>query len=405
MIERTTAPRRGRRAVSVEPLDVGRLAPAKRAFTTRRVPPEHMVTLISGPVRPRSGDVVLARIDRIGQHPKIELTSGRRASLHVGDEIVVTYANRYAPDQFESHVPTDLRPTQLVASGGVASQVLSRSRDVRAATDICPVGLIGDERGVPLNLADFSLKAVAAPSERPRTLAVIGTSMNSGKTTTIKRLVQGLARAGQKPGVCKVTGTGSGGDYWVMEDAGALLMLDFTDVGMASTYRAEPAQVERTFVELVDHLVDAGCRSILVEVADGLLQRETSRLISSEAFRSRIDGVIFAAADAMGAIGGVERLGALDLDVVAIAGRLTRSPLATREAVHELGMDILTLEQLGDPEVSSALFHLDVPPVATLASSIDLFEPETAVIELTEPATAEFAWRGAGALNLNGGTA
>ena len=57
--------------------------------------------------------------------------------------------------------------------------------------------------------------------ERPRTIAVIGTSMNSGKTTTIRYLVRGMSAGGARPGTTKVTGTGSGGDYWVMLDAGA----------------------------------------------------------------------------------------------------------------------------------------------------------------------------------------
>lgn len=358
---------RWRRRVTVEQVVNGRLATAKRAFTTRRVPLEAMQTLISGRVRPRPGDLVVAQIERLGQHQKLELTSGRRARLHHGDEIIVAYANRYATDQFESQVPMDLGPTQLVASGGVASSVLTRSHDVRAATNIIPVALVGDRRGHPLNVAGFGLDTIPTPTARPTTISVIGTSMNSGKTTTIHRLVRGLALAGHAPGVCKVTGTGSGNDYWIMEDAGAHRMLDFTDVGMASTYLADVALLERTTVQLIDHLTHAGCRTVLVEVADGLLQRETSRLVDSTAFRSRIDGVVFAAADAMGAIGGVERLRALGLNVVAVAGRLTASPLATREATEALDVPVLTLDELSDPAIASELFGLDSAQAVTLA--------------------------------------
>ena len=117
-----------------------------------------------------------------------------------------------------------------MASGGIASAALSRSLDMRLATDLLPVGLVGDEQGRPLNVADFALEPVS-PAERPLTVAVIGTSMNSGKTTTIHFMVHGLSRAGVRAGVTKVTGTGSGGDYWVMLDAGAHRMLDFTDAG------------------------------------------------------------------------------------------------------------------------------------------------------------------------------
>ena len=111
--------------------------------------------------------------------------------------------------------------------------------------------------------ADFALEPHIRTVDRPPTVAVIGTSMNSGKTTTIQYLVHGLSRTGVRPGATKVTGTGSGGDYWVMIDAGAHRMLDFTDAGLASTYRQPMELVERVFSRLVDHLAGSGTASTL----------------------------------------------------------------------------------------------------------------------------------------------
>jgi len=350
--------RHGRR-ISVQSLGVTRRERAKAGFTTRHVPREQMLTLIGGMVRPRSGDVVLAAVTRLGQHRRIEQPSGRRANLHVGDEILVTYADRYAPDQFEAQVPGDLGRAQLVAAGGIASSMLSRSMDVRNATDIVPVGLVGDGHGRALNIADFALKPVAVLRERPRTVAVIGTSMNSGKTTTIHYLVHGLSRAGARPGATKVTGTGSGGDYWVMIDAGAHRMLDFTDVGLASTYRQPMPEIERAFVELVDHLTASGTGVNFVEVADGIYQRETSRLIESKIFQATVDVVLFAAADATGAVAGAGHLKAIGLNVVGVTGRITRSPLAMQEAAAATGLPVLTIAQLTDVSTVCELIGLD----------------------------------------------
>lgn len=364
--------RRARREVVVEALDIRRIKRAKRSFTTRRAVFDGTETLLSGPVRPRTGDLVLARVDRLGQHGKLESPHGRRALLHIGDEILVTYADRYAPDQFEAQVPASLAPTQLVAAGGIASQMLSRNSDVRRATDITPIGLIGDAHGVPINIADFALAACPPPEQRPPTVAVLGTSMNSGKTTTAHQLVHALAGSGRRVGATKVTGTGAGGDYWVMMDAGAHRMLDFTDVGLASTYRIDMAVVERKAVELIDHLCASECEAIVVEVADGLFQRETAHLLHSELFRSRIDGVIFAAADALGAIGGFERLRALELNVLGIAGRLTRSPLALREAARGCSAPIFTLEELEDPVTALPLFGLEAPGDGAAEESSDV---------------------------------
>lgn len=368
-----------RRTVHTSSLDINRLERTKRAFTTRHVPVKAMVSLIDGPVRPRPGDLVLARVDRLGNHRRLELTGGRRAWMHPGDEIVVAYADRYAPDQFESYVPLDLQPTQLVASGGVASSVRTKSADVRRATEITPLGLIGDERGTSLNLSDFGLRPVPSAENRLPTLAVIGTSMNSGKTTTIKQLVLGLRDGGHRPGVTKVTGTGSGGDYWVMLDAGAQAMLDFTDAGLASTFGVDMPVVEQTMVNLIDHLTHRGSGSILIEVADGLLQYETAHLLGSEAFQERVDGVVFAAADAMGAIAGVARLQELGLPVVAVAGRLTRSPLAVAETQAECGVPVLTLTELSDPVTATALLGPPSPKLEHLEDRFTVENPQVVI--------------------------
>lgn len=103
------------------PITGEQVSRAKAAYTTRRVDLGIVKQLLTGGIIPKSGDLVLARIDCIGQHARLELPSGRRAYLSVGDEIIVTHGARYAPDQFESYVPGDLGPCDLVAAGGVAS--------------------------------------------------------------------------------------------------------------------------------------------------------------------------------------------------------------------------------------------------------------------------------------------
>jgi hypothetical protein len=159
-------------------------------------------------------------------------------------------------------------------------------------------------------------------------------------------------------GVAKATGTGSGNDYRVMLDAGAHVMLDFTDVGLASTYRQPMPRVERTFAELLGHLTASGTDVNFVEIADGVYQPETSRLIASDVFRSSVDVILFAAADAMGAAAGVAHLRGLGLEVAAVSGRITRSPLALREAQSALAIPVLGVAELLDPVAASTVIGL-----------------------------------------------
>jgi hypothetical protein len=134
-----------------------------------------------------------------------------------------------------------------------------------------------------------------------------------------------------------------------MVDAGAVKVLDFTDMGHASTAGLPLDQVERTALSLIAHCAAESPDAIVVEIADGVLQRETAFLLSSPSFREAIDGVLFAAGDALGALGGRDWLVAHNHPVVGISGLVSASPLASREAEAALGMPVLTLEQLRDP--------------------------------------------------------
>lgn len=331
-----------------EALSAARLEAAKRAFTTRRVAfPSHARLLRQG--APAAGDLVLARVETLGQHQKLESPHGRRAQLYEGDEIIVAFGERYAPDQFEAVVPADLGPCDLVAGGGVAGTVLSRHAKMRRATRIQPIGLIADAQGRRVNLAAHALPDLPLASARPQVIAVAGTSMNAGKTTTAAGLIHGLARAGLKVAATKVTGTGSGGDVWSMVDAGACQVLDFTDMGHASTAGLPLERIERTALSLIAHSATEAPDAIVVEIADGVLQRETAHLLTSPVFRDAIDGVLFAAGDALGAVGGREWLLARGHRVVGVSGLVSASPLAAREASQAMGEAVLTLDQLRDP--------------------------------------------------------
>ena len=99
--------------------------------------------------RPRAGDVVLARIEALGHHTRLHLPDGRRRALFVGDDVILAYADRYAPSQFEAAVPIQLEPCHLVAGGGIAAMVTERHRQVRRPTQIRPLGLVASERASP----------------------------------------------------------------------------------------------------------------------------------------------------------------------------------------------------------------------------------------------------------------
>ena len=339
----------------IDQLAPERIARAKVAFTARRFNLRESVVLLDHDYHPQAGDLLLATIKKVGHHQSLELQDGRKAHLFVGDEVLVSYGNRYAPDQFEAVVPDTLDPCHLVAAGGVAARVLSKHSRMEDPSELTPIGVLADIHGRPLNLADFALKKLKTKPPLALTLAVVGSAMNAGKTTTAAYLIKGLTAAGLSVGAAKVTGTGAGGDVWFMGDAGANPVLDFTDAGFASTYRVPMEQVTEIVAILTSHLNGARVDVIVVEISDGVYQQETAGLLSSPGFAALVDGIIFAASDAMGAYAGMLCLEKHGLPILGLSGVLTSSPLAVREAQEATGLPVLTKRTLRDPAISSLL--------------------------------------------------
>lgn len=335
-----------------------RLESARLSFAARRVSLD-VVCDLSRALRPTAGDLVLARVMEIGQHARLENPHGRRAQLYPGDEIIVAYGARYAPDQFEAVVPEDLGACDLVAGGGIAGKTVNRHTRMKKPTTIAPIGLLLDSSGQPVNVRRFALAPPQPGRYRRNVIAVVGTSMNAGKTTLAANLIRGLSRSGLRVGACKVTGTGSGGDLWSMADAGAVRALDFTDAGYATTSGISQQEAEDAAHLLVSHLEAEDVDVVVVEIADGLLQRETSALLSaSSSFRPRIDAIMLAAADALGATAGAQWLVSRGLPLKGVSGLVGLSPLASREVEQTSGLRVMPSDQFLDGEYAARLcFH------------------------------------------------
>ena len=353
--------------MSVTKLNGTRLDRAKRAFSTRRAPPECMRTLIGGNSRPLPGDLVLARVDELGKQTKLELTDGRRAHMFPGDEIVVSFGNRYASDQYEAVVGPDMSPCDLVAAGGIAGVEISRHQRMLPPTKITPIGLIGDAEGRRLNLMRFRVEAGEHLPEIPAILS-LGTSMNAGKTLTATSMVRGLRRLGYSVAALKITGTGAGGDMWIVRDAGADVSLDFTDAGFATTYLTPVPDIERATYLLMNHAASLGCEVAVIEIADGLQQIETAQLIRSEAIKRVTLGSVFAAYDAMGSKHGVDVLREAGHSVFALSGRLGRSPLGVREAEEATGLRVYTPYEMQEGALVPAIRELAAERLAAMGA-------------------------------------
>jgi hypothetical protein len=345
-------------------LDPQRLERAKKSFSTRRVIDADATGLITDGYRPRPGDLVLATVEKLGQHTGIQLRHGRRARIYPGEQILLAYGSRYAPDQFEALIPEDLGACDLAAAGGLASRVVNAHSRMKSPTRLSIDGVLAREDGTPLNLAHYALTPAISRRDIP-VFAVVGTSMNAGKTTTAAGLVHGLQRAGLRVGAAKITGTGACADFFALQDAGAEVVWDFTDAGHVTTYGIEASDVTRITEVILSQIRMKCCDVAVLEIADGVFQRETAAFLETAFAHETIDGLMFAAGDAAGAIAGSQWLKQRGHRVIGLSGVMTLSELQMREAAQITGTPVYTVHALRDG--ATALDFLE--PVATISKA------------------------------------
>jgi hypothetical protein len=334
-------------------LEIGKpLPPAVRSavrvsYGLRRVPASRWHMLLPRRDPPQVGDVALARVEAVGKNTALDLASGRRCKLHSGDLIGVVFGHRYATLQFEGYARSDGDHCDLLSGGGLCGLVASKHDTMPDPTRLRIEGALGDERGQPLRLQNFTVRERSSTGlKRPKVAVVLGTSMDSGKTHTALSVIQGLERRGVAVAGIKLTGTAAGTDTLAMLDAGACVALDFVDGGLPSTFRCTVGDLLDLYRLLLDHAAAQSAEWAVVEIADGVIQGETAALLASTRFLSTVEAWFLAANDALGALGAVGLLRPKGIVPLAISGMVSRSALARREVETATGIPCVAAAEL-----------------------------------------------------------
>lgn len=322
------------------------LAQFKRTYATHLAPDQALAWYTQPTATPQIGDIIAAEVVSLGKHTTIETDGGVTVNIFPGDRIIGAFGCRYATDQYEGIVPESWgEQCDLLSIGGVCGEVRSAHSAMGAPTRLRLLGAVSTAEGAPLNLRSF---ARPTPKALPagQVILVVGTSMNSGKTTTVGTLARALSRAGFRVAAAKVTGTAAGKDGRFFASCGASPVVDFTHCGLPSTAMLERDELATVYSELLNRLAATGPDYTLVEIADGIFQRETRMLLDSAVVRASVNHLFFTAGDSLGAECGVRRLRAEGWPLRAVAGLVTASPLASREVEHEVGLPCLSIPQI-----------------------------------------------------------
>ena len=307
--------------------------------------------------KPQAGDVALFEVLEIGKHTRLQCEDGKNHHIYTGDKILAAFGTRYATNQLEGYVPDVYLPEyHILGQGGVIGELKSihKKFEQKGPTTLKLIGFATNQNGDVINTKYLTQKEINFTGytyNNPKIILSIGGSMDSGKTTTAGFLCKGISNAGKRVCFTKLTGTVYSKDTDFVLDCGANYVNDFSTFGFPSTYMCEEQELLNLYQNILQELSTQHPEYIVVEIADGLLQRETNFLLKNRSFMQTIDAVIYSDGSSTGALSGLYFLEKMNIKPFALCGVFTAAPLLINEVKQQTTVPVLTLEDLSQAQI------------------------------------------------------
>lgn len=319
--------------------------------------------------KPVSGDVGIFEVIEVNKHSRIQLADGVNHGIHPGDRLLMAFGNRYATSQLKGLVPeSTLEEYHVLGQGGVVGEIkyMHTRYELRGPTRLRLIGYACKDHQV-INTHYLGQKFQQKRFEarvpgQAKVILSLGGSMDSGKTTTAGYLCRGIRASNKKVAYIKLTGTVYNKDKKFVYDCGAHQAIDFARFGFPSTYMYKLEDLLHLYQSLLDHTTDLNPDYIVVEIADGLLQRETNMLLESADFMSTVDKVIYSDGNSTGALFGIQQLLEKRIVPFAICGAFTASPMLVEEVQAFTEIPVVTLKHL---ELPAFVDHFQTHSIAS----------------------------------------
>ncbi|MEP7109552.1 MAG: hypothetical protein ABI760_16280 [Ferruginibacter sp.] len=307
---------------------------------------------------PIVGDVAIFEIIKTGKHKNIQGEDYRNVTILPGDYIMAAFGTRYATEQFEGYVPNKcLQDFHILGAGGTVGIIHSMHGKFQGIgpTEIRIIGYAVNNTGAVINTKKMFYSQMinfsGTNSSFSKIILSVGSSMDSGKTTTAAYLARGLRRQGKKVAFIKLTGTIYTKDTDLAFDLGADIVTHFGEMGFPSTYMCTQAELLDLYETLLKKVQEVQPDYIIIEIADGLFQRETRMLLTSKQFMNTVDHVIYSCGDSLAAIHGIDVLNSWGIHPSFLSGLFTASPLLIREVQENSTIPVFTIEQMAAGEM------------------------------------------------------
>ncbi|WP_255954624.1 hypothetical protein [Streptomyces odontomachi] len=318
-----------------------------------------------------AGDLVIARVVRVGAYPRVENTHGRDVRIRVGDEVVGVLGDRHSTTSIYGGLPEGGLPVEagkaadLLAVGGIVGIAASSPESLGTATALELVGLAAGEDGQVVRLQRQAAPAVAATP----VVLVGGTAAEVGKTTFASALVHHLAgRHHLRVGVTKLAGTGRLRDLLTLADAGAHCAADFVDAGLGTTYGHSTDAVVGAARHLMNRLTDDGAEIIVAELGGDLWGAGIPDILRDPGLVAAARALVLVPSDTMASLGAATWLEQTGISIPPVHGVPHRNVLAARERVGK-GMGVRLVDPHNEQDMEQLVTEvlLPAPPAGPAA--------------------------------------
>jgi hypothetical protein len=316
---------------------------------------------------PKAGDVGLFQVVEVDRHSSIQCIDKRSHSIFDGDYILAVFGDRYATSQYEGYVPTEpMDVYHIIGAGGVIGIVRTKNAawEDYEPTTVRLIGYCCENDGSVMNTLFHGKTRTAFAGHVPNNAKVIlsiGSTMDSGKTTTAAHIARGLKTTGKQVAFMKLTGTVYTKDVDYVVDCGADVGIDFSNVGFPSTYLVDETTILDIYQTLLNELGESKPEYIVMEIADGLFQRETSMLLNNKSFMNTIHNVVFSCGDSLSVMAGLQVLNSWGIHPCMVSGRFTMSPLLITEVTDRMNIPVHTIDQIMTGELNAIFDRKKVP--------------------------------------------
>jgi hypothetical protein len=299
---------------------------------------------------PLAGDVIAVRtLTDSATYNMLELPTGRLAKINPGDVVIGVLGRRRALKGFVGDVPQTINAgdqLHLLNLGGVIGYCTGHHSSLGDAIRVEVIGVVCDENGRALNIADSALPRRSTLGETAPIVMVAGTSMNSGKTYAATELIKQATRAGFQVAAGKLTGVACLRDTLNMADHGAIAVASFLDCGLPST--VDVGDLSPVAKTIISRLNESSPDLIVIELGDGILGGySVESILDDLELRDRTAAIIFCASDYVGAWGGIELLRKRGIEIDVISGSVTDSQMGENYIENEFGVPAANAKRNG----------------------------------------------------------